>query len=55
VPIQDKGKDYVLGIPSPTDQMKINQAVTEATLAIEDYLLHDFSHAMNRYNRGSQD
>ncbi len=55
VPIQDKGKDYVLGIPSPSDQLNINRAITEATLAIEDYLRHDFSHAMNRYNRGSQD
>jgi peptidyl-tRNA hydrolase len=55
VPVQDKGKDYVLGIPSAADQIYINQAITEATLAIEDYLLHDFSHAMNRFNRGSQD
>jgi peptidyl-tRNA hydrolase, PTH1 family len=55
VPTQDKGKDYVLGIPSATDQVSINKAITDATLAIEDYLLHDFSHAMNRFNRGSQD
>ena len=55
VPIQDKGKDYVLGLPSPSDQLNINRAITEATLAIEDYLHHDFSLAMNRYNRGSQD
>jgi PTH1 family peptidyl-tRNA hydrolase len=55
VPIQDKGKDYVLGIPSAEDQLKINQSITESTAAIEDYLLHGFSHAMNRFNRGSQD
>ena len=55
VPTQDKGKDYVLGIPSSEDQEKINRAITEAVLAVEDYLSHDFSHAMNRFNRGSQD
>jgi len=55
VPVQNQGKDYVLGIPSAADQTNINQAIIEATLAIEDYLLHDFSHAMNRFNRGSQD
>jgi PTH1 family peptidyl-tRNA hydrolase len=55
VPLQDKGKDYVLGIPSPEDQLKINQSITDSASAIEDYLLHGFSHAMNRFNRGSQD
>jgi PTH1 family peptidyl-tRNA hydrolase len=54
VPIQDKGKDYVLGIPSAEDQLKINQSIIDSTSAIEDYLLHGFSHAMNRFNRGSQ-
>ncbi len=55
VPIQDKGKDYVLGIPSKDDQLKINKAISEAVLSIEDYLQHDFSHAMNQFNRGSTD
>jgi PTH1 family peptidyl-tRNA hydrolase len=55
VPLQDKGKDYVLGIPSAEDQIKINQSITDSVSAIEDYLLHGFSHAMNRFNRGSQD
>jgi peptidyl-tRNA hydrolase, PTH1 family len=55
VPLQDKGKDYVLGIPSAEDQLKINQSITDSASAIEDYLLHGFSHAMNRFNRGSQD
>jgi PTH1 family peptidyl-tRNA hydrolase len=55
VPPQDKGKDYVLGVPSKEDQLKINKAIADAVLSIEDYLKHDFSHAMNQFNRGSTD
>jgi PTH1 family peptidyl-tRNA hydrolase len=55
VPPQDKGKDYVLGVPSKEDQLKINKAIADAVLSIEDYLKHDFPHAMNQFNRGSTD
>lgn len=55
VPLEEKGKDYVLGIPSKTDQSKLAIAIQEAVKAIETYLKHDFSQAMNQFNRGGSD
>lgn len=55
VPMEQKGKDYVLGIPSKDDQTKINQSVQDAVSAIELYLKSNFSQAMNQFNRGGND
>jgi len=55
VPLEQKGKDYVLGIPSKEDQKKINQAILDAVSAIEVYLKTNFSQAMNQFNRGDSD
>jgi peptidyl-tRNA hydrolase, PTH1 family len=55
VPLSEKGRDYVLGTPSASEFAKLSQAITLAVEAVEDYLQHNFLHAMSRFNRGSQD
>ena len=55
VPTEQKGKDYVLGIPSKEDQKKIHHAIQESVSAIEVYLKANFSQAMNQFNRGDSD
>jgi PTH1 family peptidyl-tRNA hydrolase len=55
VPVEQKGKDYVLGIPSANDQTFIQSAIADVVKAIEVYLASDFSQAMNRFNRGGSD
>ncbi len=55
VPIEQKGKDYVLTAPSKEDQKKINIAIQDAVSAIEVYLKTNFSQAMNQFNRGDSD
>lgn len=55
VPLEQKGKDYVLGIPNAIEQAKINTAIEDSVLALELTLSQDFSQAMNRFNRGGTD
>jgi PTH1 family peptidyl-tRNA hydrolase len=55
VPLGQQGKDYVLTTPTQTEFATLTQAITEAAMAIEDYLQTDFLHAMNRFNRGGSD
>ncbi|HBF68474.1 MAG TPA: aminoacyl-tRNA hydrolase [Firmicutes bacterium] len=44
--------DYVLGKPFGDDKTKIDDAISRAALAIREYLNHDFSKAMCKYNGG---
>jgi len=44
--------DWVLGKPSGEDAVKIDDAIVRATKAIREYLIHDFSNAMSKYNGG---
>lgn len=44
--------DFVLGKPSGDEKKLIDNAIERATLAIREYLLHDFQIAMNKYNGG---
>lgn len=46
--------DYVLGKPSDDEKDKIDSAIHNAALAVKEYLLHDFSRAMNRFNGGGK-
>ena len=55
VPLDQKGKDYVLGVPSKEDQKKMNQAIQDSVSAIEVYIKTNFSQAMNQFNRGDSD
>ncbi|MFZ9704099.1 MAG: aminoacyl-tRNA hydrolase [Bacilli bacterium] len=55
VPVEQKGKDYVLGMPSASDHTLIQNAIADVVKAIEVYLASDFSQAMNRFNRGGSD
>lgn len=42
--------DYVLGVPSVEDGLKIQDAQEKATEAIEAFIRRGFSYAMSRYN-----
>ena len=42
--------DWVLGKPTGDDKIKIDEAIERATKAIREYLIHDFSNAMSKYN-----
>jgi PTH1 family peptidyl-tRNA hydrolase len=55
VPLEDKGREYVLNKPSSEEFAKLTKAIQLAVEAIEDYLRFDFPHAMSLYNRGGQD
>ena len=44
--------DWVLGKPAGEDKEKIDNAIERATKAIREYLIHDFSNAMSKYNGG---
>lgn len=44
--------DWVLGKPSGDDKTKIDEAIQRATLAIREYLMHDFQNAMSKFNGG---
>lgn len=44
--------DWVLGKPSGDDKTKIDEAIQRATLAIREYLIHDFQNAMSKFNGG---
>ena len=44
--------DWVLGKPTGDDKIKIDEAIERATKAIREYLIHDFSNAMSKYNGG---
>ena len=44
--------DWVLGKPSGEDAIKIDEAITRATKAIREFLIHDFQNAMSKYNGG---
>lgn len=45
-----EGIDYVLGKPSPEEQVLIDEAVAKAVEAIVDYLKTSFHHAMSKFN-----
>lgn len=44
--------DYVLGKPTGDEKALIDSAIERASLAIREYLLHDFPSAMSKYNGG---
>ena len=44
--------DWVLGKPSGEDKVKIDSAIDRAAKAIREFLIHDFSNAMSKYNGG---
>ena len=44
--------NYVLGKPSGDEKNAIDSAIERATLAIREYLNHDFQNAMSKYNGG---
>ncbi len=44
--------DWVLGKPNGDDKTKIDEAIQRATLAIREYLIHDFQNAMSKFNGG---
>lgn len=44
--------DWVLGKPNKEDMEKIDEAIERATKAIREYLIHDFSNAMSKFNGG---
>lgn len=44
--------DWVLGKPNEEDKIKIEGAIERATKAIREFLIHDFSNAMSKYNGG---
>lgn len=43
--------DYVLEKPNKEQQIEIDKALLKACLAIEDYILNGFDHAMCKYNQ----
>lgn len=46
--------DFVLGKPFGEDKAKIDDAISRASLAIREYLMHDFASAMSKYNGGGK-
>ena len=48
------GVEWVLGKPEGEDADRIEEAIHQATLAVRDYLLHDWAYVMNRYNQGAK-
>jgi len=55
VPLEQKGKDYVLQPPTKPEAILLQRAIIDVCDAVEDYMRYDFMHAMNRFNRGGQD
>lgn len=48
------GIEWVLGKPDAEDEKLIEEAIHQATLAVRDYLLHDWQYAMGQYNQGAK-
>lgn len=46
--------DYVLGKPTGEQKQLIDSAIERASLAIREYLNHDFASAMSKYNGGGK-
>lgn len=46
--------DFVLGKPFGDDKTNIDDAIKRASLAIREYLMHDFDKAMCKYNGGGK-